>query len=45
MQKFFSVLSFKDRQVLVKSDKHLRRCSSTRNKNLLVLVCGLRMKW
>jgi len=45
MQKFFSVLSFTDRKVLVKSDKHLRCCSSTRNKNLLPLVCGLRMKW
>lgn len=45
MQKFLSVLSFKDRQVLVKSDKHLRCCSSTRNRNLLAPVCGLRMKW
>jgi len=45
MQKLFSILSFKDRQVLVKSDKHLRCCSSTRNKDLLALVCGLRMKW
>jgi hypothetical protein len=34
MQKFFSVLSFKDRQVFVKSDKHLKCCSSTRNKSL-----------
>jgi len=45
MQKFFSVLSFKDTQALVKSDKHLRCRSSTRNRNLLAPVCGLRMKW
>jgi hypothetical protein len=45
MQKFFSILLFKDKKVLVKSDKHLTCCSSTRNKNPLALVCGLELKW